>query len=317
MSVNTHRNNINVMAPNTAKCFMIVLPLKDFKMEDFPVDGVKYILGQQERSEESFEHWQLMVMYNNSRSLNAIKKIWKVNTVEITKDSKAAAIYVTKEATRIPGTEIYRYGAVPVSKDPDTHDSKVDQLCRELMKATDRADAILIARDRMPAKWIFQQKALMAFINNKFDNTFVHDYTPEMFNRNLIRLDDCLTHIFYGPTNMGKTAFALAHFKNPVLISDRSDFGKVDPLTTDGIVIDDIHFKRWNPSNVLHLVDVKYNRTINIKYGSAFLKKGLKRIITINDISDFWPIDCNEATNEAINRRIKLHYFSNPLYNVK
>ena len=172
-------------------------------------------------------------------------------------------------------------------------------VAKEILKLDSYEDAMDLIMSNCPDKYILQSAAIDAFLTRRFSQNTKPKYDISKFNREAKDFGEDKTLIFVGPTGIGKTAYALAHFQNPILISDRQDFGKVTPQT-DGLVIDDMSFNKWNPTNLIHLVDVEYDRTINVKYGSARLRAGLRRIITVNSMELFWPESMLDVTREAL-----------------
>ncbi len=97
------------------------------------------------------------------------------------------------------------------------------------------------------------------------------------------------SHVLWGKTGIGKTEFALAHFKQPWLISHIDQLGAIDWANCDGLVFDDMNFVgnyegkgAWPQHSQIHLVDQDQARAINIKHSIALIPKGTKKIFTTN-----------------------------------
>lgn len=97
--------------------------------------------------------------------------------------------------------------------------------------------------------------------------------------------DVSLTWVLAGPAGIGKTQFAKAHFKNPLMISDFDDLGRFQAGVHDGLIFDDcddiMHAKpRTIQTAILEQVD---DKSIRIRYGLAFIPGGTKKMWTTND----------------------------------
>lgn len=99
-----------------------------------------------------------------------------------------------------------------------------------------------------------------------------------------------------GPTQLGKTSFAVSCFDRPLLVSH---IDQLKELTSehDGIIFDDCSFNHWPRSSVLHILDLEQPRGINVKNNHVVIPKGMPRIFTSN--VNIWPAD-----DPAIRRRI-------------
>jgi len=94
------------------------------------------------------------------------------------------------------------------------------------------------------------------------------------------------THIVIGGAGLGKTQWALAHFKNPCLVTQRQDFANFERRKHDGIVIDDMDTVDIFPGqSLINILDFDTKRTVNIKYGAVTIPKETKKIICHNDIA--------------------------------
>lgn len=83
--------------------------------------------------------------------------------------------------------------------------------------------------------------------------------------------------------------------------------GKFDKTVHDGIVFDDMDFTHLNRNAQIHISDVARSRQLHIRYTTAVLPKGVRRIFTGNkDMFDF--------EDEAIKRRCKVIRVENNLY---
>lgn len=91
--------------------------------------------------------------------------------------------------------------------------------------------------------------------------------------------------VITGPSGMGKTQFALAHFKNPLLVTTLKDLCSYTK-ENDGIVFDDFEWKALDIKQVLALTDYEETK-ITVGNKTIVLPKGLPRIATSRDEDPF------------------------------
>lgn len=118
--------------------------------------------------------------------------------------------------------------------------------------------------------------------------------------------------LFCGPTNIGKTQYALAHFKNPLLVSHIDELRTLHP-DHDGVVFDDISFKNRPPHSIIHLLDMDVDRAIHCRYGNATIPANFRRIFTFNTENPFYNDDVEQEVKNAIERRLQRVRFHNDL----
>lgn len=132
--------------------------------------------------------------------------------------------------------------------------------------------------------------------------------------------------VFCGPSGIGKTEFALAHFKCPLLVSHVDDMKSLKfPKLHDGIVFDDFSVSHWPPQSRIHLVDAMA-RTIHARYVNVHKPAKVPMIFTINNYEDLFgiypPTELGEdkrsvslEVKRAIERRIRVYRFRDCMYN--
>lgn len=107
--------------------------------------------------------------------------------------------------------------------------------------------------------------------------------------------------VLMGPPGIGKTEFAAAHFKNPLLITDIDDLLDFDKDVHDGMIFDDMDFKSTkhvdNRTLQINLTDTSTSRSIRCRYRSPKIPRGMKKIFTCNTC-------CVDWTEYAIGRRV-------------
>lgn len=112
-----------------------------------------------------------------------------------------------------------------------------------------------------------------------------------------------LTTLLHGPSNLGKTHYALAHFTNPLLVSHIDRLKQLSP-DHDGVVFDDMSFRHWPIESVIHLVDKEFTRDINVRYGTIQIPSNTKKIFTYNTAYPFYNSDPPQEQMDAVNRRV-------------
>jgi hypothetical protein len=130
-------------------------------------------------------------------------------------------------------------------------------------------------------------------------------YDRDSFSEPLVDFDELHTGrgksvILVGPPNIGKTEFAKAHFERPLFVTHKDNLGDFDPEHHDGIIFDDMDFSHWPRSSQIHLIDVDNPRTLDIKYGTATIPQGVRKIFTCNFDNIF------SLNDEAISTRLHI-----------
>ena len=111
------------------------------------------------------------------------------------------------------------------------------------------------------------------------------------------KLDGIKSAIILGKSGCGKTQFALAHFKRPLMVRHIDDLKKFNS-EYDGIVFDDMDFRHMPRTSQIHLVDWDNNSSIHCRYANAKIPKHTKKIFTCN----IYPFD----DDPAIARRVSV-----------
>lgn len=109
----------------------------------------------------------------------------------------------------------------------------------------------------------------------------------------------------------------MAHFNKPLHINIRQDFEKLRPnkFNYDGVVIDDLPLYKWDAEELIALTDRSCDTSINVKYGTGVVPKGMKVIICGNSVGDILNKHWSTRRIEAIKRRCRFYMFDEtPLY---
>lgn len=273
-------------------------------------EHVDWYVGQEEVGSNGFEHIQLMFGYNNARKLSTVQiKLPDGNNVEVVKNAIAAYKYCTDEYKR--NGNMVQYGEVPEFSKTKTD---VNALVGRAKETGNTLEALQLIEQENITYYIAQSAKLRIYFTQLFDKPDLGLYELSSFTRPPISFDTCKVWIFVGETNLGKTQFALAHFKAPVLVRCKQDYVRYKDNVTDGLVLDDIGFRTWRPETLLHTVESETAVTFDVKYGSVRIPANMPRIICINTMEAFWPDNIFDEHRDAINRRIQILNVYNKLY---
>lgn len=182
----------------------------------------------------------------------------------------------------------------------------------------DYDEALRILSVAVPRDLVIHGDAVERSLRRMKKKKFEHKFFIEDFNRPaLIRKKGksiCLT----GPSCTGKTAFAMAHFNNPMLVCDIDQLKDFRPGWHDGLVFDDMSFHHVPPEKVIYLVDQDYERTIRCRHSNAVIPANTPKIFTHNTENPFYRLDGPMAATDlqaaAIDRRLEYYRVPLPLY---
>jgi len=112
--------------------------------------------------------------------------------------------------------------------------------------------------------------------------------------------------LVFGNAGTGKTQWALAHFKNPLLVSHTDDLKEFDADDHDGIVFDDMSFKHMPSDGIIHLLDREVERSIHARFTNATVPAGVPKIFCHNNADIFEPTaGVSDEVLAGIRRRYK------------
>lgn len=134
------------------------------------------------------------------------------------------------------------------------------------------------------SRMIQYHRAMTAYqeLTRKRKYEFDEDVDVKRFKVKFCGLE--LPTVVLGASQIGKTAWAENHFKNPLLVSDIEDLRKYDPEQHDGVVFDDVDFTDLPRCEQIHLLDIKKTRSIHMRNYNWERPKGLKMIFTCNKL---------------------------------
>lgn len=109
------------------------------------------------------------------------------------------------------------------------------------------------------------------------------------------------SEIIWGSSGIGKTSYLRSLYPNHFWVTHMDDLGNYDEDEYDGIIFDDMSFSHMPPSCQIHLVDFDDDRSIHIRYKTAFIPAGTHKVFSSNSPDIF------DLSNAAVRRRLKIH----------
>lgn len=94
--------------------WLLTIPFERFVVPTSLPVGTAWLRGQHEVGESGYEHWQLFVGFTKKRTLAQVVQLFPGSHAELSR-SQAAAEYVWKDATRVPGSQ-FELGAKPIRR---------------------------------------------------------------------------------------------------------------------------------------------------------------------------------------------------------
>lgn len=136
---------------------------------------------------------------------------------------------------------------------------------------------------------------------------------PDSFNIPLLPIPKDRCMLFYGPSTLGKTEYAKAHFKNPLFVKKIEQLRELEP-EHDGIVFDDMSFKHMPAEERLAILERRNPTCIHARYSNIPLDPYPPRIFTHNNNDIFFGPQDTEAQTCAIQNRLDVYPFSERLF---
>lgn len=306
-------------------CFHSVESVSDgytwikYKLEEN--ESVKWYRAQLEKTEKDGIHVQAVWGYLNAKTLGSVQKFFQEPSIQVTENPDGQIFYCTDYKKRIEGTELMMKGEFKVRTNQEALAKNLD--IAEQMG--DFGKAMRWMKEHHKVYFIANRKKLAAHFREEFSMKDQVKYSLDQFTAEPID-KETLAHravLLVGDSSYGKTSFALAHFKNPVVIRSRLDYQKITD-ETDGVVFDDMDMNMWSLASIKALIDVDGLSFQDVKYGSVSLRVGLPRFICVNNQRMFWPRflfndegkrDEDGSTDfNAILKRIKVIKVLKPLF---
>lgn len=218
------------------------------------------------------------------------------------------------------GTLLDEIDGENVNPNCSTYKAREDSAMAAAMEAPSYDDAMELLRNEIPAQFVFRQKDIQAYFKNFFKPPFEIKYAMDTFNKPPIdwaSVNDRASVVIIGDPQMGKTFWALAHFRCPLFVSDIDKLREFNPTHHDGIVFDDFSCSHWPMDPIKNLFDRELARDIRCRYQSICIPAGTKKIFCTNNIDSLRHKEHHlqsEADQQAVESRQHLIYVTERLF---
>lgn len=173
-------------------------------------------------------------------------------------------------------------------------------------------DGMRLLQQRHPEQYYLHHERIEAGLMRRIGRTERPEFQLSDFN--VPPLDLTKAVVLQGAAHMGKTQFALAHGRYPMLVSEIDDLKEIG-LRTDLLVFDQMRFNERGGINmsadaIIKLLDIETSRSIGARYRNARIPKHMPRIFVTNrrvsDGEDIFPWATNRAEQEGIDSRLNV-----------
>lgn len=292
--------SLRIKMPPASKNYLFTL-FEPFNLIDAIIQsnalpkGVAYLVCQKEKCPTTDRiHFQSFVQFERRirTGIQKIQQIFGPCHVEIAKGTPTEnKAYCTKDESRIEGP--WELGTM------ETQGKRNDLVeFKEAIKLGKTNRSLL---EEFPTQYIKYYKTVphlrMLLTPIEPPPFKLEDFTIEP-------MDLSLPILLYGPSGIGKTNFALAHFKSPLLVTHLDQLADIRD-DHDGLVFDDLSFKHTNFQQVINLLDIDFGRHVHIRYTTGMIPKGMKRIFCHNTDEIFDLPDLTDEQIVAIARRLR------------
>lgn len=150
-----------------------------------------------------------------------------------------------------------------------------------VMRDIDAGASLEDIRKKYPSDYIRYKKSITE-VHKEVNMTNVKaKFKLEDYRWDPLSLDK--SAVIWGPPGLGKTQFALAHFKCPLWVTTMDSLGKFDPAKHDGIVFDDMNFRKESRERQIAIAEHEDDRHIAIRYTDAYIPGGTRKVFTTNE----------------------------------
>jgi len=264
--------------------------------EDLDSHRIKYICYGKEVGSNGTPHLQGYIEFGILKSFTQTKSLISPRIhLEKSKGNSAQ----NREYCKKENTDFQEYGQQPPGQGKRT----------DIAIAKDAIDAGMSDLDLAHnhfTSWVKYHKAFKLYRDMVSVRTIEAPHALETFPQAWPReLSEKVT-IFWGDSGIGKTCFAKALMKNPLMVSHIEDLRHFNPDVHGGLLFDDMDFKHIPREAQIHLVDSDDARTIHCRYECARIPAGTRKIFTTNLTGG----EIFTIGDPAIKRRIKIRHLA-------
>lgn len=294
--------------------------------ESLPDHLTSYMIEAHEMGESGTIHVQGFATLKTAMTLNQLKLICPTAHFEVARGTPyqnflycAKGVQTHAEWIELKdagpnygkGAEFLEWGQRPKAPINSHKKKPPDTTYSEALAAPSVREGMEIIKTRKARDFCWHGAAIERNLKAAKVQTYASKFLPTDFNQDLLSLEK--STLITGPSGTGKTQWALAHFKNPLLVSHVDKLKTLNP-DHDGIVFDDMSFDHWPPESVIHLLDTEVEREIHVRYGTVTIPANIRKIFTHNKANPFYKFDTSNEQIVAIERRYVRHEVKDFLY---
>jgi hypothetical protein len=282
----------------------------EVKLQEWLKENCKYaIYGHEIAPTTGTPHLQGYISLDKKKTMktihNQLEKLGiKLALKNADKSAESNKRYCSKD-----GKDIFEHGEINITGHKPR---QADIDYKEAMEAPTVAAAMAIIREKRPRDFCLHSEQIERSIRKIKPEAYKHIYELGMFKAPpLIWTNKAI--LLWGTTNTGKTQFALANFKNPLLVRHLDKLAELSS-DNDGIVFDDVDLKNRPPNSIIHLLDWECPADVHIRYKIAHIPAQMKKVFTSNTENPFYEECIDAEIKAAIERRLEKHEINLNLY---
>lgn len=270
-------------------CFTVNNPQDGLNFDD----RVRYAVWQLERGEQGTNHFQGYLRLKRAASFNAVRNLLPEGThIEIARNPIAAEHYCRKEDSRIGGPFVH-----------DQRDVSPRHGLLQMAASMPREEFFEHCVTARIPKGYYDEAIRLASNNNttivETEDIWLTRINSSVLRNYTIREDVKSSWVIVGQSGCGKTSWAKYNAPKPCLfVTHIDDLKHFKSSTHKSIIFDDMDFKHLPRTAQIHIVDVNDGRSIHVRYGTAYIPAGIRKIFLANE----YPF----IEDPAISRRVTL-----------